>query len=154
LRGDHVQEFGGGRHALVVQVQQQFARHAQATVDVVGAVQLGVVDQALPTHRGARFFKIHAHHHQQLTGQRVAQRLQAGGILQGGLGVVDRARANHHQQAVVFAAQQAGDVAAGGVDQLGGGIRDGQFVEVGNRGQEFFDFPDTDVVSLALHGAL
>ena len=66
LRGNHVEKFGGRGHAHVVEREQKLARLAQAVVDVESAVQMGVVDQAFPADGGARFFKIDAHHDQQL----------------------------------------------------------------------------------------
>src|SRR5690606_9894395 len=58
LRADDVEEFGAGRQAEFVDVQQQFARDAQAVVDAEAAVEVRIVDQALPADRGARLFEI------------------------------------------------------------------------------------------------
>jgi hypothetical protein len=44
-----------------VDLDQQLAGDAQAFVDAETLVQVRVVDQAFPAHRGARFFKIHTH---------------------------------------------------------------------------------------------
>jgi hypothetical protein len=74
---DHVQELAARRHAQAVDVDQQLARDAQAFVDAVALVQVGVVDQALPAHRGARLLEVHAHHDLQRVGVLVAHGLQA-----------------------------------------------------------------------------
>ena len=41
LRGDHVEEFGGGRQPHVVEIQQQLATDAQAVVDLAAVVEVG-----------------------------------------------------------------------------------------------------------------
>ena len=61
LRRDHVEELAAGRHAGLVDAHQQIARDAQALVDAEAAVEVRVVDQALPAHRGARLLEIDAH---------------------------------------------------------------------------------------------
>src|SRR5262249_27113899 len=68
LRRDHVQVLAAGGNAIVREVQQELTAHTQALVNVEAAVQVGVVDQALPTDGGTRFFKIDAHDHQQVVG--------------------------------------------------------------------------------------
>ncbi|MOA33700.1 hypothetical protein D3C78_1550160 [compost metagenome] len=105
LRGDHVEEFAGSRQARIIDIQQQLTRQTQAVVDLEAIIHLRIVDQTLPAHGSTRFFKINAHHHFQLTAQFLTQRQQATGVLFGGFGIVDRARADHHQQAIVAAAK-------------------------------------------------
>ena len=64
--GHHrIQQFRGRRQPLFGQLQQQSAGPAQAGVDVVTAVEMGVIDQPLPAHGGAWFFEINPHHHLQ-----------------------------------------------------------------------------------------
>ena len=48
------------------QVEQQGPGPSQAGVDVVAAVEVGIVDHPLPAHRGAGLLEIHPHHHLQL----------------------------------------------------------------------------------------
>ena len=38
----------------------------QTAIDLEGVIEIGVVDQPLPAHRGARLFEIHAHDNQQV----------------------------------------------------------------------------------------
>jgi hypothetical protein len=66
LRRDHVEELAARGHADPVDAHQQVARDAQSLVDAEAAVQVGIVDEALPAHRGARLLEIHAHDHFQL----------------------------------------------------------------------------------------
>ncbi|KAG1450799.1 hypothetical protein G6F57_016320 [Rhizopus arrhizus] len=116
LRRDHIEEFDTGRQAKLVDVAQQATGDAQALVDPEAAVQGGVVDQALPAHRGARLLEVHAHDDFQFAGQRIAQWLQALGVLDGRMRIVDRARAHHHRQAVITALQELVQGRARGAD--------------------------------------
>jgi len=84
LRRDHVQELAARGHAQAVDLDQQLARDAQAFVDAVALVEVGVVDQALPAHGGARLLEVHAHHDLQRVLVLLALRLQTAGVLQRG----------------------------------------------------------------------
>ena len=66
LRAEQIEEFRAHRQAERQHVQQQLVRHLQAFVDGEAAIQVRVVDVALPSHGSARLFKVHAHHHQQI----------------------------------------------------------------------------------------
>ena len=119
---------------------------AQAEVDIEGTVEVGVVDEPFPAHGGARFFKINAHHDQQLFFVFFAQGQQALGVFEGGFGIVDGTGADDNEQALVAAVHQVGNPVAGGLHQIGGSFADGQFVEVGDGGQQFADAADAYVV--------
>ena len=82
----------------------------QALVDFEGAIQVGVVDESLPADGGARLFEVDAHDDQQVLVELIGGGLQAAGVVDGGLGVVDGARADNDQQAIVLAGDDAGDV--------------------------------------------
>ena len=92
------------------------------------AVEVRVVNQPFPAYGGARFFKIGAHHNQQFFGVFLAQGQQALRVFQRGFGVVNGARPDNHEQAVIFAVQDVGDLLARLGYQLGGLFADGQFV--------------------------
>jgi hypothetical protein len=150
LRRDHVQELAAGRQAQPVDLDQQLARDAQAFVDAVALVEVGIVDQALPAHRGARLLEIDAHHDLQRVGVAVAQGLQAPGVVQRGGRVVDRAWAHHHQQAVVLAGHDVVDGLAGVGDQrLHGRAMDGEEADEVFRWGQHGDVLDASVVGLA-----
>ena len=61
-----------GRPRLLI-VEQHVAREPQAVVDVEAAVEIGIVDQALPADRGARLLEIDAHDDLEAVGQLFAQ---------------------------------------------------------------------------------
>ena len=106
LRRDHVEELGSGGHAHLGQVQQQVARLAQAVVDLVGLIEIGVVDQPLPSDGGARLFKVDAHDDAQFAGELGNGVLEQRGVLARGLGVVNGAGADQHQQPRVVARRE------------------------------------------------
>ena len=60
-----VQEFVGRRQPERGHVAQHLPGQTQALVDAKAAVEIGVVDQALPPHHRARLFEIHPQHRQQ-----------------------------------------------------------------------------------------
>ncbi|KAG0924900.1 hypothetical protein G6F32_013743 [Rhizopus arrhizus] len=151
LRRDHIEEFDTGRQAKLVDVAQQATGDAQALVDPEAAVQVGVVDQALPAHRGARLLEVHAHDDFQFAGQRIAQWLQALGVLDGRMRIVDRARAHHHRQAVITAVQDLVQGRARGADGVGGFIVTRQHRQQLGRRCQRFDGADTQVVGVRGH---
>jgi len=105
------------------------ARDAEAVVDAERTVDLRVVDETLPADRGAGLLEVDAHHHEELGGMLLGFLLQEGGVLQGGLGVMDGARTDDHHQAVVLAGDDLGGVPTGGGDDLGGALRYREFGE-------------------------
>ncbi|MCY1549195.1 hypothetical protein D9M68_853530 [compost metagenome] len=66
LRAQQVEKFGAHRQAQRQHVQQQLARQLQTLVDGEAAVQVRVVDIALPAYGGARLLEVHAHDDQQV----------------------------------------------------------------------------------------
>ena len=86
--------------------------NAQALVDAVALIQVGVVDEALPAHGGAGFSK-DAHHDFQRVLVLLARHLQAAGIVQRRGRVVDGAGPDDNQQTVVLACNDVVDGLAG-----------------------------------------
>ena len=118
LRAEQVEELGAQRQAQRGQVQQQPARHLQALVDGEAAVQVRVVDVALPADGGARLLEVGAHHDQQVAGQLVGHGLQAAAVVERLVVVVDRAGADDDDQPVVAAMQHVGDGTAAALHQF------------------------------------
>ena len=95
---DRVECLGGQRQAQLGELHQQATGDVQAFLDLEGAVQVGVVDQTLPAHGGARLLEVDAHHDVQAVLYLVGQAAQATSVVQRGVHIVDRAGAHHHQQ--------------------------------------------------------
>ncbi len=86
---------------------------------VIAAIEVRIVGQALPAHRGARFFHVGAHDQQQFVVDLTAQVRQAIGVFQRGAGIVDRARPDDHEQALVAAFENGANGLAVAVHLLG-----------------------------------
>src|SRR5690606_11734636 len=109
-------------------------------------VEVRIVDQALPAHRGAGLFEVHPHHDLELAGEALALLLQALRVLAGRRRVVDRARPHDDEQAVVHAVDDAVDRLARLVDQPADlGTRLELADQVGGR-RQFGDVADADVI--------
>jgi hypothetical protein len=154
LGRNHVKEFGSGRHAHLGQVEQQVPGQAQAVVDFVGVVEIGVVDEALPADGGAGLLEIDAHDDAQVFGKLLNGVFEQAGILAGGPGVVNGAGADKGEQARVAAVQNGGDFAAGVEDGGRGSFADGAlFLKEDRRKDNFRQF-DAEVFSGVVHGSL
>ena len=86
-------------------LEQEAACEPQAGVDVAGAVQMRVVDQALPADRGARLLEVDAHHDQQVVAQALGLGAEALGVLTGRVKVVDAAGTDDDHQPVIVAVE-------------------------------------------------
>ena len=118
LWADHVEELAARRHTQPVDVDEQLACDAQPFVDAVAFVEVGIVDQAFPTDGGAGFFEIDPHHDLQRVRVLRSLGLELAGVVQCGGWVVDRARADHHQQPAVLAVEDAANAAPGVADEF------------------------------------
>ena len=151
LGGDGVQVFGARADAQVQDVAQQRAGDAQALVDVVGVVQIGVVDEALPADSGARLLEIHPHDQMQLLPVPLRLFPQPLGVFLGGLRIVDGAGADHHQQALIPALDDLADLLARVEHQRGALGGDGPLLEKLGRRRDFLHAGDAGVVGQVLH---
>ncbi len=94
----------------------------QAILDLERVIQVRVVDQAFPAHCGARLLEVHAHDQIQRVGNFRRQYLEALGVLFGCFQVVDRARADHDEQAVIIAIENVANHFATLADSLQGSV--------------------------------
>ena len=152
LRRDRVEELAAGRQAKRDHVAHERARLAQALVDRERAVQVRVVDQALPADRRARLLEVAAHHDQQVVGQLVGDDLEPPRVVEPGRRVVDRARTDHDQQPVVLATQDRTDLLAPArdPDRVLAGQR--QLLEQEGRRHQRSDALDAEVAGLGRLG--
>ena len=105
LRNDRIEEFGGGRQSERRDLEEEFAREAQAGGKVAGIIHPRVVDQPLPPDGGARFLEVDAHENTNRVGQFTAQGGQAAGVIEGAFRIVDRAGPDNGEQARVAPVQ-------------------------------------------------
>jgi hypothetical protein len=64
-RHDRVERLGTGRQAKFGHIEKQFARQQNSLFDMEGIVQVRIIDQALPTDRGAGLLEVNPHHEHQ-----------------------------------------------------------------------------------------
>ncbi len=107
LRRQQVEELGAAGQAHAVDLEEQLPRLAQPLVDGEAAVQVRIVDEALPADGGARLLEVHAHHDEEVVG--VARRgvAKLRRVFERRRRIVDRARAHDGDEAVVGAVQHA-----------------------------------------------
>ena len=153
LRRDRVEELAARGQPEVREIDEQPAREAQSLVDREGAVEPRVVDEAFPADRGARLFEVHAHHDAQVGGVLVRGALEAACVVDGGDGIVDRARANHHDEPVVLAAQHARDRLAAATHRLRAALGERKLLQQDRRRQQRPKAFDTQVTGSLRHGA-
>jgi len=154
LGGDGVEELGAGGHAEVGEFEEEFAGHAEAAVDIEGIVEVGVVDEALPADGGAGFLEVDAHDDEEVVLVLVGGGLEEFAVVEGGLGIVDGAGADHNEEAVVLSEEDVFGGLPGGGDEIGGGVGDGEVVGEDGRGDQGIDAGDAEVVCIgAGHGA-
>ena len=148
LRRNHIQIFHRHRHAAIVQIEQQLARHAQAVVNIKAAVEIGIIKQPLPAHRGARLFKIDAHHDFQTILITRAQGQQTLGIFMRRFNIVNRTGANYHQQTAIFAGKHLMNGIAAAL-RGGGGVGGNRILlQQRHRRQQLADILDAQIVGL------
>ena len=110
LRRDRVEPFAAHRQAEGDDVEQQPPGDAQATVHVVAAVHVRVVDQALPAGHRARLLEVDPHHDQQVGAAALAHGQQAASVVKGSRRVVHRAGPGDHKQTVVGTVEHGADL--------------------------------------------
>ncbi len=101
LRGDGVEEFGGGGDPEGDDFAEEAARLTEAFGDVAGAVEVGVHDESFPADGGAGFFKINTHHDEEAVADFRSESRDFTGVFATGFEVVDGAGADHQEEAGV-----------------------------------------------------
>src|SRR6185436_7306260 len=72
LRGDRIEELRAGRQPECADVEEQAAGEAEAGLHVMGAVEVRIVDEALPADGRPRLLEVHAHDDEELPGEPLA----------------------------------------------------------------------------------
>lgn len=96
-----IQHLAGNGHTIGGELDVELASHAQTLVDLEAVVDIRVVDEALPSNGGARFFQIGTHDNAKVLIQFLGETTEATSIFMGRIGVVDGAGAHHDEQAVI-----------------------------------------------------
>ena len=149
---DHVEEFGAGGDAHLGEVEEKVARETEAVVDLVGAVEMRIVDEALPADGGAGLLKVDAHDDVEVGGEFGDCGFKQGSVFDGGGGVVDGAWADEDEEARVAMSEDAGDGEAGIEDGGNGFIAGGAFLFEEYRGKDYLGPLDANVFDALIHG--
>ncbi len=110
LRRDRVEELTADCESQIRHLEQQPAGGVKPDVHVPRPVQVRVIDQALPARRRARLLEVGAHGDAEVALQILGSRAEALRVVHGRLGVMDAARSDHDEQAVVIAVQHRLDL--------------------------------------------
>ena len=102
LRAGWFQEFRGRSQTGVQYAKQCTAGQQQTLLDIAAAIDVGIVNQALPADCGTRLFEIHAHHNQQFAAQLVFQRGQTTGVIERCSRIMHGTWAYNHQQSIIL----------------------------------------------------
>ena len=154
LRGDRVQPFDGGGQAHRQHIGQHLARQPHALADVEPAVEIGIVDQPLPSDRGARLLEIRAHDDDQTVIELPVHGGEPFGVLVRRLRIMDRTGAHDRQQAVVPAVQHVTDLLTGAQHQIAHLVGQRQLTQERTRRRDRIQLADVDVDRLGKDGAL
>src|SRR5262249_18994879 len=88
LRRCRIEEFATGRHPKIADVQKQPPSDPQASINIETFVETGIIDQPLPSNRGARLFEIDAHDDFEVLSKTSANARKPPRVIERGLRVV------------------------------------------------------------------
>ena len=120
LRHDRIEDFRGRRQTQRRNIQQQPPPTCKPRLDVAAIVDVRIVDQPLPADRRARFFEIHAHENLQLAREFLAQFGQSVRVVHRARGVMDGARPDDDEHALVASGKNIFHRRTAGEHDLGG----------------------------------
>ena len=96
-----IKHLAGNRHARRGEITEEGPGDTETLVDLEGLVDIGIVDEALPADCGARLLEVGAHNDVKVTRKLASQSLEPVSILNGGGRVVNGARPDNNEQAIV-----------------------------------------------------
>ena len=157
-----IEELGCGRQTEVQDIAEKGAGEMKAASDVAGAIEMRIHDQSLPAHRCSRLFEIDPHDEKQVIGYFTSQTGQALSVFMTGFNIVDRAGADHDEEAAIVTEDDAMYLLTGPGDQVGliRGRRDfsqqvrgsgqdagGEYIDVGGLSHSVCTFTNKDRLS-------
>nr|BFF25621.1 hypothetical protein GCM10025732_35860 [Glycomyces mayteni] len=148
LRAQRLQELAADGQAGVEHVEEHAAGQAQAGLDVVGAVQVRVVDEALPADGGAGLLEVDAHDDEEVVRERGRGGGEAAGVVLGGGRIVHGAGADDEEEPVVVAGEDVVDGGAAVRDEGGAVGSQRQFAAEDGRGDERLEAAHAEVAGL------
>src|SRR5262249_4701131 len=135
-----------GGHTHLCQIEQKMACCAQTVINLERLVEIRIVDEPLPSDGGAWLLEVHAHHNAKVTGQLLNRLFQVSSVFESGARVVNRTWAYDHQQAGIFAFEDAADLIAEDKHRIRNFLGDGKFLFQKCRRQEDLGPSDSKVI--------
>ena len=154
LRGDRVQPFRGCRQTNAQHVGQHLACEPHALANIELAVEIGIVDQTLPTDGGAWLFEIHAHHNDQLVFQFFFDRGEFCRVFVRRFRIMNRAWADDGKQTIVFAVEHIADFLTGLQHQIAHLIGEWNFLQKISGSRNRVQLSNIDIHGLRKHGVI
>src|ERR1700756_4308233 len=96
-----VEEFGARGKAEIGEIGEKLPGKTEPFVDVIGPVQVWIIDKPFPSDDGSRLFEVHAHDDEDSILDPGRERSQSLRIVERGPGVVDRAGTDDRKEASV-----------------------------------------------------
>lgn len=96
LGGDGVEHLAGDGHTQACEIGIELTGYTETLVDVVGLVDVRVVDQTLPSDGCTGLLEVGAHDDTEVRGKTSGELLEAVGIFECSFGVMDGAWPNDH----------------------------------------------------------
>src|SRR5207245_5729804 len=103
----------------LVQFEQQLASGAETFVDLKTSIEAWVIDQPLPSHGCPRLLEVDAHDDYQVRFESILFHFQFSCVLERGVRIVNRARPDYHEQAVVGSVEDPMELVPGVVCDFG-----------------------------------
>lgn len=102
LGRDRVEHFARYGHAEGGKIAEELAAHPEALVDLIGLIDVRVVDQPLPAYGRARLLEVSSHYDHEFARVTIGELLQPVTVLDRSFWIVYAARADHDKQPVVL----------------------------------------------------
>jgi hypothetical protein len=149
---DRIEQLCAAGKAQLIDLEENGPSQLHPRRDIAGAIEMRIINQAFPSDGGSWFFKVSPHHDQETVTQGIGNRLQLGGILIGGVGVMDGAWSYNDQEPVsIFSMENSANRFASFDDECRSLIGNRQFGLNGARGWQRLDFNNMLVVDRSIH---
>lgn len=119
LGSNGIEKLGCGGKPYGEDFGQKLAGDLEAGGNVIGSIEIGIHDEALPTYGRTGFFEVDPHHDENLVFHFIGELGQFLSIFATGLGVMDRAGADDQEEAGIGNKEGFADVLTGFQNEIG-----------------------------------
>ena len=118
MRRERVEELGGGRETDLTDIHEELTCASEAFCHIAGAIEVRVVNQALPSDGCSGFFEVDAHDDHDVFADFVGEFDESFGVFASRGFVVDGAWSGDDEQPVVFTGDDVGYLLARSKDEV------------------------------------